>query len=239
MSRPVVIFDCDGVLVDSEPLACAVQAQQLARVGLAITGEEVALRYAGMSAADMRRAIERQLGRSLPEDHEAHSAEALKKVFQNELRPVKGMLELLQELDARGVVRGVASSSSPERIELALRLVGFWDFFAPHVFSSSMVARGKPAPDLFLFAARALSADPAACIVVEDSVPGIRAARAAGMTVVGFCGGSHCGPGHGQQLLEVGADHVCRDAAALGALLVSRHEWHRDASLSATREPRP
>jgi HAD superfamily hydrolase (TIGR01509 family) len=239
MNRPAVIFDCDGVLVDSEPLACAVQAQQLGRAGLAISGEEVALRYAGMSAGDMRRAIERELGRALPEDHEARSAEALKKIFQSDLRPVAGMPELLKELDTLGVVRGVASSSSPERIELALRLVGFWDFFAPHVFSSSMVAHGKPAPDLFLFAARALSADPAACIVVEDSVPGIRAARAAGMTVVGFCGGTHCGPGHGQQLLEVGADHVCRDAAALGALLVSRHECRRDASLSATREPRP
>jgi HAD superfamily hydrolase (TIGR01509 family) len=239
MNRPAVIFDCDGVLVDSEPLACAFQAQQLGRAGLAISGEEVALRYAGMSAGDMRRAIERELGRALPEDHEARSAEALKKIFQSDLRPVAGMPELLKELDTLGVVRGVASSSSPERIELALRLVGFWDFFAPHVFSSSMVAHGKPAPDLFLFAARALSADPAACIVVEDSVPGIRAARAAGMTVVGFCGGTHCGPGHGQQLLEVGADHVCRDAAALGALLVSRHECRRDASLSATREPRP
>jgi hypothetical protein len=131
MNGPVVIFDCDGVLVDSEPLACAVQAEQLARAGLAITAEEVALRYAGMSAADMRRAIEQQLGRPLPEDHEARSADALKKVFQSDLRPVAGMPELLKTLDALGVVCGVASSSSPERIELALRLVGFWDFFAP------------------------------------------------------------------------------------------------------------
>jgi HAD superfamily hydrolase (TIGR01509 family) len=221
--RPVLIFDCDGVLVDSEPLACAVQAPQLARAGLVITGEEVALRYTGMSAADMRRAIEKQLGRSLPEDHEMRSAEALRKAFRSELQPVAGMTQFLEELDTAGVVRGVASSSSPERLELALRLAGLREFFAPHIFSSSMVPRGKPAPDLFLFAAQAIGADPAACMVVEDSVPGISAARAAGMTAVGFCGGSHCGPDHGQRLLEVGADHVCRDAASLAALIAARH----------------
>jgi HAD superfamily hydrolase (TIGR01509 family) len=215
MNGPVVIFDCDGVLVDSEPLACAVQAEQLARAGLAITAEEVALHYAGMSAADMRRAIEQQLGRPLPEDHEARSADALKKVFQSDLRPVAGMPELLKTLDALGVVCGVASSSSPERIELALRLVGFWDFFAPHVFSSSMVSRGKPAPDLFLFAANAMGADPAGCMVVEDSVPGIRAARAAGMAAIGFCGGTHCATGHEQRLWDAGADHICHGAASL------------------------
>jgi HAD superfamily hydrolase (TIGR01509 family) len=224
MTQRTLIFDCDGVLVDSEPLACAVQAQQLARAGLAITGEEVALQYAGMSAADMRRAIERQLGRSLPEDHEARSAEALTKVFQHELRPVTGMPELLRELDAVGLVRAVASSSSPERLELALRLVGFWHFFAPHIFSTSMVMRGKPAPDLFLFAARALGSDPAECIVIEDSVPGIRAARLAGMMPIGFCGGSHCSPTHAKRLLDAGAEHVCCDAASLSSLIAQRQQ---------------
>jgi HAD superfamily hydrolase (TIGR01509 family) len=218
-----VIFDCDGVLVDSEPLACAVEARELAQAGLAITGEEVARRYAGMSNRDMRSAIEKELGRPLPEDHAARCAEALKEAFRSELKPVAGMPELLADLAGGGVVRAVASSSSPERIELALRLVGFWDLFAPHVFSSTMVPRGKPAPDLFLLAARSLDADPAACIVVEDSVPGIRAARAAGMTAVGLCAGSHCGQGHAEALREAGAHHVCRDAPALSRFLSERH----------------
>jgi HAD superfamily hydrolase (TIGR01509 family) len=128
------------------------------------------------------------------------------------------MRELLDELDSRGVVRGVASSSSPARLELALRLVGFWDYFAPYIFSASMVSRGKPAPDLFLFAARALGSDPAVCAVIEDSIPGIRAARAAGMTPIGFCAGSHCSLTHAERLLNAGAEHVCADAASLASL---------------------
>jgi HAD superfamily hydrolase (TIGR01509 family) len=219
MAPPTLIFDCDGVLVDSEPLACAVQAEQLAKAGFAITAEQVAFRYAGMSAADMRRAMEREFGRALPEDHEVRSAEALSALFRRELRPVAGMPELLDELDAHGIARGVASSSSPPRLELALRIVGFWDRFAPHIFSASMVSRGKPAPDLFLLAARALGSDPADCIVIEDSVPGVGAARAAGMTAIGFCAGSHCSPGHAERLLAAGATHVCDDAKSLRSLI--------------------
>ena len=233
MKEPVVIFDCNGVLVDSEPLACSVQADQLASYGIAITSHDVALRFTGMSAADMRRVIEREYGRQLPQDHEARSAELLQGLFRTQLRPVQGVRELLDELASPEIVRGVASSSSLERVELALRLVGFWDFFAPNVFSSTMVPRGKPAPDLFLFAAKALGADPGSCIVVEDSIAGIRAARAARMTAIGFCGGSHCGRDHGKRLLEAGADQVCPDAASLGQLIGARCTRRGRASFSA------
>jgi HAD superfamily hydrolase (TIGR01509 family) len=223
MASPMVhftlIFDCDGVLVDSEPLACAVQVEQLARAGLVISADEVARRYTGLSTSDMRNAIEREFGRPLPQDHEARLAEALTAIFERDLRAIAGIPWLVERLSARGVTCAVASSSSPQRLELALRTVGLWESFAPHVFSSSLVARGKPFPDLFLYVAQALRADPDTTLVIEDSVPGIRAARGAGMRAIGFCGGSHCGKHHKQSLLEAGAHHVCEETTSLGALI--------------------
>jgi len=216
----LVIFDCDGVLVDSEMLACGVEARALTAAGYPITATEVAHRYAGVSDADMRRAIEEESGRTLPDDHAARCA--AEDVFGRELRAVQGIAAVVDAVTASGRPVCVASSSSPERLRLALDLTGLWERFAPHVFSAKMVARGKPAPDLFLLAAREMAVEPAACLVVEDSAPGIRAARAAGMTAIGFTGGSHCGPGHDARLREAGAELVCADARALGALLHDR-----------------
>jgi HAD superfamily hydrolase (TIGR01509 family) len=215
----LVVFDCDGVLVDSEALACGVEARALTALGYPITGEEVARRYAGLSDADMRRAVERETGRALPGDHAARCAAALAEAFRRELEPVAGMGAVVDAVAAAGLERCVASSSLPARLELALTVTGLWEKFAPNVFSASMVARGKPAPDLFLFAAERMGVEPAACLVVEDSVPGIVAARAAGMTAVGFAGGGHCGPDHAARLREAGADRVCADAQALDAAL--------------------
>ncbi|HEX8168778.1 MAG TPA: HAD-IA family hydrolase [Beijerinckiaceae bacterium] len=215
----LVVFDCDGVLVDSEALACGVEAQALTALGHPITGEEVARRYAGMSDADMRRSVEREIGRALPPDHGSRCAAALEEVFRRELRPVEGMAAVVDAVTAVGVRRCVASSSGPERLRLALTVTGLWEKFAPNVFSARMVARGKPAPDLFLFAAEQMGTAPAACLVVEDSVPGVLAARAAGMTAVGFAGGGHCGPDHAARLWEAGADRVCADTPALAASL--------------------
>jgi HAD superfamily hydrolase (TIGR01509 family) len=215
----LIIFGCDGVLVDSEMLACGVEARALTAAGYPITATEVAHRYAGVSDADMRRAIERESGRTLPEDHAARCAAELEDVFRRELRAVQGIAAIVDAMTASGPQACVASSSSPERLRLALGLTGLWERFAPHVFSAKMVARGKPAPDLFLLAAREMAVEQAACLVVEDSAPGIRAARAAGMTAIGFTGGSHCGPGHDARLREAGAELVCVDARALGVLL--------------------
>ena len=113
----------------------------------------------------------------------------------------------------------VASSSSPERLRCALECVGLYDHFAPHIFSATMVVRGKPAPDLFLFAAEQMQAAPSRCLVIEDSVAGIQAARAAGMAVLGFCGGGHCGPAHAERLARAGAEIVFRDMRRLPHLL--------------------
>ncbi|HEX8663106.1 MAG TPA: HAD family hydrolase [Beijerinckiaceae bacterium] len=215
----LVIFDCDGVLVDSETLACGVEAQALTALGHPITGEEVARRYAGLSDADMRREIEREIGRALPQDHAERCAAELEDAFRRELRPVAGMTAVVDAVAAAGLKRCVASSSAPERLRLALTVTGLWERFAPNVFSARMVARGKPAPDLFLFAAERMAVEPAACLVVEDSVPGVLAARAAGMTIIGFSGGGHCGPDHAVRLKEAGADAVSPETASLGASL--------------------
>jgi HAD superfamily hydrolase (TIGR01509 family) len=215
----LVVFDCDGVLVDSETLACGVEARALTAFGYPITGEEVARRYAGLSDADMRRAVEREIGRALPPDYPERCKAALEEAFRRELKPVAGIPEVIDAVTAADLGRCVASSSAPERLKLALTITGLWEKFAPNVFSAKMVARGKPAPDLFLFAAGRMGVDPAACLVVEDSVPGVQAARAAGMTAVGFAGGGHCGPDHAARLREAGAERVCADARALSDAL--------------------
>src|SRR5690606_16854619 len=115
--------------------------------------------------------------------------------------------------------RCVASSSDPERLRLTLGLTGLHDLLAPHIFSATMVQNGKPAPDLFLYAAAAMQVPPADCIVIEDSVPGVTAARAAGMLVIGFTGGSHAGPDLGPRLRAAGATHVTSDMDGVAALL--------------------
>ena len=218
-SGRLVIFDCDGVLVDSEILACDVQARAVTAYGLAMTGREVVARFLGMSAKDMRAALERDLGRPLPEDHETRCGEELFGLFRRELRPIPGIAEVVGAVVAAGDARCMASSSSPERIALALDVAGLHDLFRPHVFSSTMVARGKPAPDLFLHAAEQMGFLPERCIVVEDSVNGVKAARAAGMRAIGFLGGSHCGPSQGDDLKRAGADRVSRDAGELAQAL--------------------
>jgi HAD superfamily hydrolase (TIGR01509 family) len=214
-TRRLVIFDCDGVLVDSEILACGVQARAITGYGFPLSTADVARRFLGMSARDMRAAVEIDLGRPLPDDHEARCADELFALFRRELKPVEGMRDLIDRLRAARHPRCVASSSSPERIALALEVAGLREAFEPSIFSSTQVERGKPAPDLFFHAAQAMAFAPARCVVVEDSVNGIRAARSAGMIAVGFLGGTHCRPGHGEVLLEAGAHRICRDASEL------------------------
>jgi HAD superfamily hydrolase (TIGR01509 family) len=163
----------------------------------------------------MRAALELDLGRPLPDDHEARCGAELYALFRRELKPVQGMSEVVAALRATDHPRCVASSSSPERIALALDVVGLHDHFRPNVFSSTLVERGKPAPDLFLHAAGVLGFSPSRCVVVEDSVNGVRAARSAGMLALAFLGGTHCPPDHRDDLFRAGADRICRDASEL------------------------
>jgi HAD superfamily hydrolase (TIGR01509 family) len=180
----LVIFDCDGVLVDSERLAVRTEVEVLAELGWPLEEREVIERFVGRSPVYMQAAIERQLGR--PIDFDRLFMQRHEEVFERELRVVDGIVALL---DALEVPICVASSGTHERIRRSLELVGLADRFEGRVFSASDVARGKPAPDLFFHAAATMGVAPARCAVVEDSVPGVEAGCAAGMSVFAFGGG--------------------------------------------------
>jgi len=180
----LVIFDCDGVLVDSEPLSNQVLNRHLAAVGLPLSLEESAARFTGRSMASCVRLIEQSLGAALPSDFVAAVREDTRAAFEGRLEAVQGVHEVLAAL-ARPFC--VASSGSHAKIRHSLGLTGLARFFDDaRIFSAEDVARGKPAPDLFLLAAARCGAPAGACVVVEDSRPGVEAAVAAGMPVLGF-----------------------------------------------------
>ena len=187
----LVIFDCDGVLIDSEIISARMLVTELARLGLAIDLTYVERNFLGRSYPVVMEVIRREFGLDLPPDFEARYRENLLAVFQTELKIVPHVHDVLAGM---GVPFCVATSSSPRRAGMSLGLVGLAPLIGDRVFTSTMVARGKPAPDLFLFAAAQMGADPARTLVIEDSLTGIRAGLAAGMTVWRFTGGSHLGP---------------------------------------------
>jgi HAD superfamily hydrolase (TIGR01509 family) len=198
----LIIFDCDGVLVDSEVISCRAHADVLTRHGYPITSEQVFDRFLGRSTRQAHLEVEAELGRSLPDDFHAHLQDELFRSFEATLEAVP---DIDQALDAIAQPICVASSGSQERMRVSLGRVGLYDRFAPNIFSATQVANGKPAPDLFLFAAAQMTTPPERCLVIEDSIPGITGARAAGMTVLGFHGGSHCQPGYAETLRAAGA----------------------------------
>ena len=213
----LIIFDCDGVLVDSEIVSFEAEAEVFGEIGIPLTAQDLLGRFLGMSSASMFAVIEHERGITLPPDFAERAARRTLEAFDRRLKPIPGIAQLLAGLPDR---KCVASSSEPARIRHSLTLAGILHHFEPHIFSATQVKHGKPAPDLFLFAAESMGASPKRCLVIEDSVAGITAARAAGMTVLGFTGGSHCLDGHGEKLRAAGARDVfgsCRDLArALG-----------------------
>ncbi len=212
----LVIFDCDGVLIDSEVLVCRVGAEVFTAHGFPITAEEIARRFIGRSAAHMFGEIEKDTGRVLPETLRDDLKARVNAALAGEVAAMPGLVPLLDRLE---VPACVASSSDPERLRAALGATGLYDRFHPHVYSAVQVPRGKPAPDLFLHAAACLGAEAGACLVVEDSLAGVTAGLTAGMAVIGFTGGGHCGPDHGEVLLEAGAARVVPSMADLQRLL--------------------
>ncbi len=202
---PLLIFDCDGVLVDSEPVSISVLLDMLSHLGLEMGEEEAYERFLGRSVASMTTTLFEDYGVETDIDFLDHMRATLFERFRAELRPIDGIAETLDRLSP--FRRCVASSSQPERIRYSLGLTGLLEKFEPHVFSATMVKNGKPAPDLFLHAARAMQVEPHRCIVIEDSPAGIAAARAAGMTVFAFTGGSHARfPAFREKIARLGAD---------------------------------
>jgi HAD superfamily hydrolase (TIGR01509 family) len=214
----VIIFDCNGVLVDSEPIAAVVAAQEFHRVGIRITPEIVARFFTGRRPADMFAEVEAATGQALPANFPEVVAAATLRRFRAELRATAHVKHALTWL--RGP-KCVASSSPIDRVRLSLETTGLMQFFEPNLFSASQVANGKPAPDLFLHAARTMGVAPRDCIVVEDSPAGVAAAYAAGMTPIGFVGGGHANPHLGTQLTQSGAQAVIVDMRALKQTIVA------------------
>ena len=203
--RPLLIFDCDGVLVDSELLANAALAGLMSDLGHPMTTDEAVRIFTGLQLNDVLALAEALLSFPIPADLGAAAGQRLLEEFRRELKSVKGVRDVLSSLP---YPRCVASSSTRERLQLSLEVTGLAELFGDRVFSAEQVERGKPAPDLYLFAARAVGARAVDCIVIEDSTLGIRAAVAAGMGTIGFVGASHATPELANQLEMAGARKV-------------------------------
>jgi HAD superfamily hydrolase (TIGR01509 family) len=207
LAKPkLVIFDCDGVLVDSEPLSAQAYAQVFLQHNVVIE-PELMQRCVGMKQTDILELIAKAKGFQLPAENVPDIWIQTKALMADGLVPTPGMVGFLQDLKVECCV---ASSSSIERIHHSLHVSGLERFFSEdRIFSSSMVKRGKPEPDLFLFAAKTCGTAPPHCLVIEDSQYGVRGAKAAGMDVIGFTGGSHATPGLAPSLAQSGADILC------------------------------
>ena len=189
MQVDLIIFDCDGVIADSEVLSASVLIDQLAQLGIAITMQDVRRDFLGRSFPTVAATIRHRFDRTLPDDFEATYRARLLDRFDTELKPTPGFDAMLSSIGDRRIC--VATSSSPPRVAHTLQVLGLSERFGPHVFTASQVARGKPAPDLFLFAARQMGCPPERALVIEDSVPGIQAAQAADIRVLHYTGGAH------------------------------------------------
>jgi len=220
MSLDAVIFDCDGVLIDSEVIGQRIELACLAEVGLVYDSRDYAERYMGTVSSDYYAGLDRdyqaRFGRQLPETFADDLHERIWAALDAELTVIAGVPDMVA---AVSLPKAIASGSSVNGLSRKLRHVGLFDVFAPHIYSSELVARGKPAPDVFLHAAAQLGIAPEHCLAVEDSLNGVKAARAAGMRVIGFTGGGHCTPGHGTRLQAAGAAHVVEHMDQLLAVL--------------------
>jgi HAD superfamily hydrolase (TIGR01509 family) len=209
-----VVFDCDGVLVDSEIINNAVFAELVTRAGLPTTLEQSIERYMGRATVECVADVERELGRPIGFDLPAEYEREVLARQHTELTAVDGVRELLDLLRAAAVPVCVASSGTPPEIAFRLRVTGLTGYFGEHLYSASMVARGKPEPDLFLLAADRIGVDPADCVLIEDSPFGVRGGRAAGMTVIGLAALAAA-----DTLRAAGAEHVVTAMAQVPPLL--------------------
>jgi beta-phosphoglucomutase-like phosphatase (HAD superfamily) len=218
----LVIFDCNGVLVDSETIVASVLAEALRRVGLWVTPETVMRSFHGRRPADVFAAIETAAGITLPSDFAISVAAETLRRLRSELRVVAHAAHALSWI--RGP-KAVASSSTPDRIRLSLEVTGLLRYFEPRLYSASHVRNGKPAPDLYLLAAKRNEIEPASCVVVEDSAAGIGAAAAAGMMPIGFVGASPTPGRLATDLLAAGARAVVADLRNLKSAITDLRGW--------------
>jgi HAD superfamily hydrolase (TIGR01509 family) len=212
----LLIFDCDGVLIDSEPVASGLLANALQRAGIRISASEVHRRFTGLSENDTRRICIDEYGITDPDRIFAGQNASLYNEFARSLRPMPGIVELVRSLPH---LKCVASNSTTERLRRSLGLFDLWNDFAPHIFSAEMVARPKPAPDLFHLCARSFGVDPQQCVVIDDSVHGVVGAVAAGVRAVGFIDPADPRDDRSVALKAAGARFVAEGAGELAAVI--------------------
>ena len=218
-----LIFDCDGVLVDSEPLSMRVDVEILAENGVVMSEDEAHRRFVGKTFAAMVAEVEGETGKRFPSDASAQKDRRLLALYARELKAVDGMAEALRRIAMGGNLSGnsVASNSPRERVAEALRITGLTPWFEDRITTFEHAPRAKPAPDIFIEAARRAGADPALCLVIEDSVTGVTAAAMAGCPVLGFTGTHHEPHAHGRALRHAGAGSVFTRMAELPGLVSS------------------
>jgi HAD superfamily hydrolase (TIGR01509 family) len=208
MECELIIFDCDGVLLDSEMISCAADADAYCSIGYQITAKEMAFRFAGVPGDSIDKILSEEIGKALPLDFRRTIQEKILLKYRSELRTIKGVEETLKQLK---IQKCVASSSAPSKLALGLIETGIYELLYPHIFSAKLVEKGKPHPDIFLYAANQMGVTPANCLVIEDSVAGVTAAKAADMKCIGFIGGSHCSENQSERLIDAGASFVISD----------------------------
>lgn len=229
MPQPdLVIFDCDGVLVDSEIVAARVEAELLTSAGFEISAEEIFETYAGLTFKDIMLRLEEKSEIPFQASLIDRAEELVDRKLRSDVRIIDGAREAVAAVTAP---RAVCSNSRTERVEFMLEKVRLLPFFAGRIFSGLDIPskKTKPAPDVFLYAAGKLGANPKNTFVIEDSVHGIAGARAAGMRVIGFTGAGHSYPGHADALTEAGAETVIRRWAELNSTIAALSEWSEDA----------
>ncbi len=215
----LIICDFDGVVVDSETLANTLLAESISQLGTPTTLEDSIRLFMGKRWDDNRAAIAAWTGAPLPEGFEAAHKARSRERMREEVTPIAGVHAFLAA--HRHLGRCVASSSSPEWLDHCVEKFGLRAHFGSALFSATAVANGKPAPDIFFHAAKQMDVDAEDCLVLEDSASGVMGARAAGMMVVGFLGGSHIRQGHDQQLAAAGAHHLAHDFDAVARLITA------------------
>lgn len=209
-----IIFDCDGVLVDSEPLSMRADVLLLKRYGIEISETEAHQRFVGTTFQAMLDMMSQQFGTLFPPDLDQVKNHMVEELYRTELQAVTGVEEVLRAIKARGLSMSIASNSPKKRVELAVDLTGIASFFDA-ITSFEEVKRGKPAPDVFLKAAERAGAAPSQCLVVEDSLTGSTAALAAVIRTIGFTG-THAEPEtHSRDLLALGVSAVIADMSDL------------------------